>query len=240
MKTFQYTVSGFIPYGNREVMAGDELDFPITSEIADVPNTIRTVVISVVDTIVNEVAGHTYDIQYDETLLGGNLLALDPCCDVGMPTAVTTDLLLAEHIANSPFILKGDSNVESAPSVRAVYGPELIVANQGTSTKQYDPVDIMLEALDISNPSDYDFSLTVEIFVAHDEPTNGSDSLGVYKFVGNTSNGTSLFTVSENVHADTFIDVTTPIDMLQVLVRNDSATLSQNVYRTYTFTAFKR
>lgn len=241
MKTFQYTVTGFIPYGNREVMAGDELDFPITSEIAGAPDTLRTVVLSVVDVTVSEVAGHMYDIQYDETLLGGNLLALDPCCDVGMPTAVTTDLLLEEHIASSPFIVSQTAVSDDTfkPSVRVTQATKVIEPNQDTASFDINIPYVMSNDLDIDD-TEWDYLTEVVLIVRHGSDTDGNDSVWKGTAVSDHGSHATLAEQQVLIGSDTFISAEMQLGELLILVRNDSPLYQQRASLIATLTAFKR
>ncbi len=240
MKTFQYTVSGFIPFDTREVQAGDQLDFPITSEIAGVPDTIRTVVLSVVDAIVGEVAGHTYDIQYDETRLGGNLLALDPCCDVGMPTAVTTEVVLEEHIANAPFIISAQSDPDALPSVRVTSAREEILPNQDTHIFTINVGDMLTNDLLVADPNEWEFSLEATLTTSLDEVGDGNNSMWKHSMVGHILDGVTLAELTNQLAPDIFVSASEVSGELQILVRNDSATISQFAMLNATLTAFKR
>lgn len=230
MKILAYTVYGYLPYDTRELMAGDQVDIPITAQVVGAPDKIRALVQSVEETTVSGVEGRIYQIEYDETLLGANLNELDQCCNIGLPTAVTccmrVDEILtvdfAEFLAANPFKLSENSNTDFSKTL--IFRSEERTINPASAQSIYVQVADFVAELGVITTAGQRFKMKLETVVTSSNPANNTDYYADHTYIGRLGGGSTLIQNHKTVSAPDTITVARVGEGVQVSVENNSDT----------------
>jgi hypothetical protein len=92
----------------------------------------------------------------------------------------------------------------------------------------------------VADPNEWEFSLEATLTTSLGEVGDGKNSMWKHSMVGHILDGVTLAELTNQLAPDIFVSASEVSGELQILVRNDSATISQFAMLNATLTAFKR